>query len=88
MLAKDFWNTWAVPAVSPWMEIGTLILAMVFWMAAIAPSIDWPCGMLNEKVVATNGPWWFTARGVVHNDVDLGSGYNYAVLIEQATLAK
>jgi hypothetical protein len=29
-----------------------------------------------------------TAKGVVHNDVDLGSGYNYPVLIEQATLAK
>jgi hypothetical protein len=27
-------------------------------------------------------------KGVVHTDVDLGSGYNYSVLIEEATFAK
>ena len=29
-----------------------------------------------------------TALGVVRNDVDLGSGYSYAVLIEWATVSK
>ena len=56
-LAKDFWNSCAVPAVSPWMEIGTLILAMVRWMAFSASLIDTPAGRLKEKVVATNRPW-------------------------------
>jgi hypothetical protein len=26
-----------------------------------------------------------TAKGVIHNDVDLGSGYRYDVLLEEAT---
>jgi len=43
--------------------------------------------LVTTKDVAAVGDI-VTAKGVVHNDVDLGSGYNYAVLIEQATLAK
>jgi hypothetical protein len=29
-----------------------------------------------------------TAKGVISNDVDLGSGYHYAALLEDATFAK
>jgi hypothetical protein len=29
-----------------------------------------------------------TARGIVHTDVNLGSGYAYAVLIEEASVRK
>src|SRR5258706_8130722 len=65
MLAKDFWNSCAVPAVSPWTEMGTLILAMVFWMAPNAWLMDMPGGNPNEKVVATKGPWGLTDKGVV-----------------------
>ena len=43
--------------------------------------------LVTTKDVAAVGDI-VTAKGVVHNDVDLGSGYNYAVLIEQATLVK
>ncbi len=56
MLAKDFWKSWAVPAVSPWTLIGTLILAMVFWIAPKPSLMETPGGRPNEKVVATNGP--------------------------------
>jgi hypothetical protein len=29
-----------------------------------------------------------TAKGVAHTDVDLGMGYTYKILIEEATLQK
>src|SRR5690242_19303894 len=65
MLASDFWNNCAVPAKSPWMEIGTSILAMVRLMAFTAVLIGSPAGRLKEKVVATNTLWGLTAKGVV-----------------------
>ncbi len=57
MFWNDFWKICAVPAVSPWIEMGTLMLAMVRWIAARPLSIETPAARLNEKVVATNGPW-------------------------------
>src|SRR5580698_5407600 len=34
-------------------------------MASVAGPIASPAGRLNEKVVATNGPWWLTVKGVL-----------------------
>src|ERR1700729_1448215 len=38
---------------------------MVCCMAAMPVPSDSPSGRLNEKVVATKGPWWLIASGVV-----------------------
>ena len=47
----------------------------------------------NNKLIATSTELVavgeiVTARGVVHNDVDLGSGYHYAALLEDTTFVK
>lgn len=46
----------------------------------------------NNKPIATSTEFVavgiVTARGVVHNDVDLGSGYHYAALLEDTTFVK
>jgi hypothetical protein len=47
----------------------------------------------NNKLIATTSEVvtvgdLVTATGVVHTDVDLGSGYNYSVLLEEATFTK
>jgi hypothetical protein len=47
----------------------------------------------NNKLIATTSDVvavgdLVTVTGVVHTDVDLGSGYNYSVLLEEATFTK
>ena len=47
----------------------------------------------NNKLIATTSEVvtvgdLVTATGVVHTNVDLGSGYNYSVLLEEATFTK
>jgi hypothetical protein len=47
----------------------------------------------NNKLIATTSEVvavgdLVTVTGVVHTDVDLGSGYNYSVLLEEATFTK
>jgi hypothetical protein len=47
----------------------------------------------NNKLIATTSEIvavgdLVTVTGVVHTDVDLGSGYNYSVLLEEATFTK
>ena len=47
----------------------------------------------NNRLIATSSEVMavgdlVTVKGVVHTNVDLGSGYNYSVLIEKATFAK
>ena len=47
----------------------------------------------NDRLIATSSEVvavgdLVTVTGVVHTNVDLGSGYNYSVLIEEATFSK
>ena len=47
----------------------------------------------NDKLIATSSEMVtvgeiVTAKGVIRNDVDLGYGYHYAALLEDATFAK
>src|SRR5271166_1557800 len=67
--AEEDWNAAAVPAKLPVMVSGTLILAMVFSMAAAAVPSATPCGSEKEMVAATRPLWWFTAIGVVPGSI-------------------
>ncbi len=49
-------NALAVPANMPWIEIGTLICAILFWIAIVAWPSETPLASSNEKVVTTKGP--------------------------------
>jgi hypothetical protein len=47
----------------------------------------------NNKLIATTSEVvavgdLVTVTGVVHTDVDLGSGYNYSVLLEEVTFTR
>src|ERR1700754_5292081 len=55
----------AVPAKPPWIDAGMPIVRIVQSTAVSASLRDAPGARLNEIVVATKGPWWFTANGVL-----------------------
>src|SRR5260370_14669202 len=63
-LSSDCWYVAAVPANEPRMLAGIWRSAIAWAMALCAALSAWPGARLNDIVVETNGPWWFTARGV------------------------
>ena len=84
-MASDCWKACAVPWKLPWIVAGTPICCMVVAGSPLTASLsDLPGGRLNEMVVATNGPWWLTASGVVPGpkwlNADSGTMVSAAVL--------